>query len=402
MLRTFVGTLFAVILAATALALHSRAQDDNAITIWKVGSPYTGDIPDARLPAALAGEAATRGWTLQIKSFPAQGFAERFAAAIRAQSTPDVVVFDNFGIMNGARTPLGTFSGIGTDPVARKRLVPVTTSFDDVLLPARGWAFLFTGSRHYARARELASRAPRCADTSSTPTLPKDLAVPQIAAAYLTRDSSSMQRYAEDQRLPDTPSKNDPRSGLALISGSVKVGKVAVCGGWGNDRLVVATVNTSYQSDTAVGHAPLVLVFQKAEGWQLLAAARDPVSNRDFVRALPTLSEKLARDLPLGAMPLPALLRSPADGRFPVPGNGSRFGDFEWQSSPSQDVVAEIVEFRYADDARLFMVRPSRPGVTSRISAGMLWSTGGQWDWRVWSITRAGEVAFSDVRTFVN
>lgn len=402
MLRTFAGAALAALLAVTALAVRSTAQDETAITIWKVGSPYTGEIPHTRMPAALAGDAARRGWSLHLAAFPAQGFAARFAAAARSGSAPDVVVFDNFGIMNGASTPRGTFVGIGADPAVRKQLVPVTTSFDDILLPARGWAFLFKGSSHHARARELAARTPRCADPSSAASLPKDLAVPQIAAAYLTGDNASMRRYAEDQRLANLPTKVDPRSGLASISGAVKVGKVAVCGGWGNDRLVVVTANASYQSDTAVGHAPLVLVLQQAEGWQLLAAARDPVTNRDFVARLFILSDKLERELPLGAAPVPAVLRSPDDGRFPVPGNGARFGDFEWQTSPSPDVVAEIAEFRYADDARLFLLRPPRPGVTSRVSTGLLWSTGGTWAWRVWSITRAGEVTFSDVRTFMN
>ena len=36
------------------------------------------------------------------------------------------------------------------------------------------------------------------------------------------------------------------------------------------------------------------------------------------------------------------------------------------------------------------------------VSAGQLWTTRGEWAWRVWSITRSGEIAFSEVRTFVH
>ena len=75
---------------------------------------------------------------------------------------------------------------------------------------------------------------------------------------------------------------------------------------------------------------------------------------------------------------------------------------FEWQSSTSEDVVAEIAEFSYHDDARLFLLRPRNPGASQHISAAQLWSTHGEWAWRVWSITMSGEIAFSEGRTFVH
>ena len=94
------------------------------------------------------------------------------------------------------------------------------------------------------------------------------------------------------------------------------------------------------------------------------------------------------------ALPAPAMLLSPADGDSPRPSNGQGFGFFTWRSSPSEDVVAEVAEFAYQDDARLFVGRPALPG--SRISSGQLWTTGGNWNWRVWSITRSGDIVFSD------
>ena len=176
-----------------------------------------------------------------------------------------------------------------------------------------------------------------------------------------------------------------------------------MCGGWGNERLAFVTVNASYQADTTIGHASLLLAFRKTSSlWRLLVAARDPLSNRQFVTLLPGLSKLLARDIPAGPLPASATLRSPENGRFPLPANSARFGDFEWQSSPSDDVVAEIVEFSYHDDARLVLLRPRKPGVPRHVSAGQLWTTGGEWAWRVWSITSSGEIAFSEVRTFVH
>jgi hypothetical protein len=386
MFRTLAYAAFVILLLVTP-----QAQTHTVIEIWKVGSPHTGDIPDTSMPTALAREAAERGLRLNIEAFPAQGFAARFAAAAQDGTAPELVVFDNFGVMDGIITQLGTFVGIGVDPFIRNQFVQVTSALDELLPPAHGWAFLFASSSNYARARELALRTPRCTGTASTKNLPADLAIPKVAAAYLTGDSVLF--YADDERL----SRLTPTPGVVSVRG------VAVCGGWGNERLALVTANAAYQADAKVGHASVVLAFRKiGSRWQLLAAARDPVSTSEFVKRLPTLSTMLARNSPAGPVPTPALLRSPQPGRFPVPASGERFGDFEWQSSTSEDVVAEIAEFRYSDDARLFLLRPQSPGVISRVSTGSLWTTKGEWAWRVWSITGSGEITFSEMRTFVH
>jgi hypothetical protein len=388
MFRAFGCTAFAALLILTP-----QAQTGTTIRIWKVGSPHTEDTPHAEMPPALAREAGSRGWRLSINAFPAQAFAGRFFAASRNGSAPDVLVLDNFGTMDGIVTELGSFVGIGQDPVIRNQLIQVTSSFDELLGPARGWIFLITSSANYAAARELALRTPRCEDASSARSLTTDLAVPEVAAAYLAGDNAGILRHADPERL----------SGLRRNLEPVTVGSVAVCGRWGNERLAFAMANASYQADTTIGHAPLLLGFRKTTSlWRLLVAARDPVSNHHFVTLLPGLSKILAHDIPAGPLPTPATLRSPPNGRFPVPPNGARFGDFEWQSSTSGDVVVEIAEFSYHDDARLFLLRPRKPGVPQHISAGQLWSTRGEWAWRVWSITMSGEIAFSEVRTFVH
>ena len=271
----------------------------------------------------------------------------------------------------------------------------MTRSFDELLGPVRGWTFLVTSSANHDAARALALRPPRCADASSAQSLPADLAVAEVAAAYLAGDNAGLLRHADPERLTGLRSNLEP----------VTVGGVAVCEGWGNERLAFVTVNASYQADTRIGHASLLLAFRKTSSlWRLLVATRDPVSNRQFVTLLPAFSKMLARDIPAGPVPTPATLRFPENGRFPLPANGARFGDFEWQSSTSDDVVAEIAEFSYHDEARLVLLRHRNPGVPrhAHVSAGQLWTTGGEWAWRVWSITRSGEVAFSEVRTFVH
>jgi hypothetical protein len=356
-------------------------------------SPHTGDTPHTELPPAVAREAGSRGWRLSLEAFPAEGFAGRFAAALKDGSAPDLLVFDNLGIRNGIATELGTFVGIGEDPGTRKQLIQVTSSFDELLGPARGWTFLVTSSANHAAARALALRPARCADASSVQSLPPDLAVAEVTAAFLTGDNAGMLRHADHERLTGPRPNREP----------VSVGGVAACRGWGNERLAFVAVNASYQADTTIGHASLLLAFRKTSSqWRLLVAARDPVSNRQFVTLLPAFSRTLARAVPAGPVPAPAVLRSPQSGGFPVPANTARFGDFEWQSSSSEDVVAEIAEFSYHDDARLVLLQRRNPGVARHVSAGQLWTTGGEWAWRVWSITRSGEIAFSEVRTFVH
>ena len=171
----------------------------------------------------------------------------------------------------------------------------------------------------------------------------------------------------------------------------------------GNEQLAFVTVNASYQAETTIGQASLLLAFRKISSlWRLLVAARDPVSNRQFAAGLPALSEMLPGNIPAGPVPIPATLRSPQNGQLPIPANGARFGDFEWRSSPSEDAVAEIAEFSYDDDARLFLRPTERSGGRRHVSAGQLWTTRGEWAWRVWSISKSGEIAFSDVRTFVH
>jgi hypothetical protein len=87
---------------------------------------------------------------------------------------------------------------------------------------------------------------------------------------------------------------------------------------------------------------------------------------------------------------------------MPIAAPGERFGSFRWQSGPSDDVVAEIGEFVYEDEARLILVTPVGPGSRPEISAGKLWTTKGEWSWRIWSVARTGELTFSEARTFVH
>ena len=183
---------------------------------------------------------------------------------------------------------------------------------------------------------------------------------------------------------------------------AVHVRALAACRVYGNDRIAFVPVNASYEADTTLGHAAVVLVFRKRSSqspWQLLAAARDPVSTTEFAQQAAKMTERLVNVDHMAPLLATATLLS-RDGEYPPPSSArERFGSFHWRSSPSDDVIAEIVEFSYHDDARLFLLAP-RPAARSRISAGSLWTTRSVWSWRVWSVSRTGDVVFSDTRTF--
>jgi hypothetical protein len=121
------------------------------------------------------------------------------------------------------------------------------------------------------------------------------------------------------------------------------------------------------------------------------------------VKAIPELATLLQKPWTPDSKPMPAKLLSPEDGQYPGAPAGQRFGEFSWQPSLSTDVVAEILEFAYKDDARLFVEFLSGDHPASeKISAGMLWHSGSLWQWRVWSISGAGAVSFSESRSFPN
>ena len=290
-------------IAVVAQPADPGLSQHQVIRIWRVGSPHTGDIPAPTVAARFRREAARHDLRVAVESFPARGFAALFADAVARNLAPDILVFDNFGVMIQAASD------------------------------------------------------------------PERLSLPWARRDTLT------------------------------------TGQVRACELWRTDRFAVAVMNAAYQGETALGHSRVVLVLVRTTAdWRLLAAARDPITVGAFAEALPQLASALQANPGANALPPPgaAVLLSPPPGVFPSAPKGQRFGRFIWQPAASDAVVAEIVEFAYEGDVRLFLAAPSRAGLRSSITAGALWSTKGPWYWRVWSISRTGEIAFSEARTFIH
>ena len=177
---------------------------------------------------------------------------------------------------------------------------------------------------------------------------------------------------------------------------------IETCSYWGTDHLAFVQARASYTSPAAIGWASTLMVLRKlSDQWRLLAASTDPISNKSFVSEILAVVRLITKPWTPNNAPQPASLLSPQDGEFPEAAPGARFGDFSWHPSPSGGEVAEIVEFAYHDDARLITVFFSGAApATEHCSAGLLWTAGGEWRWRVWAISDSGGVSFSQPRHF--
>jgi hypothetical protein len=425
MLKTPVFILFTVIFMA-AISVHgSKASDEPSvesnhgveselqeIIVWKVGDPHKGETPDTDISPNLEKIAGKMGFRFVVRAFPAIGFAQQFFDAFNAGEEPDILAINNYGIIDGIRTALGDFIGIGSDPTVREKLVKVSESFWG--LKSNGWEFLVTSSKHADAAASLALRSfeydlfwgfihTDYGRMKLSP-LSNELQeiVPDIALAFLQGDRAVLAAFEDRERLHTD----------IQVPKQFNILKMKILGKWGNARLAFVPVVSIHKSANQWGRISLLLILRKQDGqWKLLAASTDPISTSVGIRDL----AKLLRQSPASAkIPLPAKLLAPKDGQFPEPPQGQRFGNFFWQPSTSSDIVAQVFEFAYGSvaygsDVRLLLrvsSDDSRPvpwefPKNNQISAGVLGNSGHN-RWRVWSISDSGTISFSDSRSFIH
>lgn len=360
------------------------------ITVWKVGDPYTGATPDAALPRSLDLAAEKLGYGLRAKAFRIQDFASAFFRAFANHQPPDILVFNNPGVLDGVSTPLGRFKGIGTDPAIHAALVEVTESL--TALEGRGWEYLIRTSPNFEAAQALALRPPECAANQGA-TLPPDLGeiTEQSASAYI-ENSPAIKNFEDPDRLHTAVTVPKERH----------VHTIKACGDLGTDHLAFVPAVASYTSPGTIGWISSLMVFRKqSDQWRLLAASTDPVSNKSFVGQIPAVVRLITKPWTPTNTPEPPSLVSPQNAAIPAAAPGARFGSFSWHPSSSGGEVAEIVEFAYHNDARLFAILFSGPApATEHCSASMLGTAQGIWRWRVWSVSESGGVSFSQSRHF--
>jgi hypothetical protein len=399
------------------------APQEQVITVWKVGSrDFT---PDTAIDPDLAAKAGGSGYKLQVEAVPATDFASAFVAAFERNQQPDILMLYDVRVIAGLATAPGTRGGRVNVERIGKGLVEVTESLAGLEAPRphgpreprfiAGWELLSRTSRSFEAARSLALQPAECGESSQNQLAPGGLqsAADSAARAYLERASALHEIEDADRLHTGTGDSREPQELFPLrpfarsdihtpLVGELHVTDTKVCGHWGNDHLAFVQTVSTYESENALGHLTLLLVFRNEQGqWRLLTASTDPVSNTEFVKEIPKLTASIQNPWNPDSKPMPAKLLSPEDGRRPEPPAGKRFGDFTWQPSTSTDVVAEIAEFGYKDDARLFVRFLSADHSASQaISSGLLWWTLSLWQWRVWSISGAGAVSFSESRSF--
>ena len=198
------GGLIAQVNAAT------RTRANSLIRIWIVGSPHTGELPKPIVPSQFRRQVENLGYTIDVKTFRAMGFAAKFLQALQEHNEPEVLTFDNYGVLSGIRTANGWIDGIVTDYQTASSLVLVHEALSSLLPPQRGWVMLIRSALNYEAARTLSMLPPVCngefgvaVDAPTIePQLKQALETATFAArAYLSCDQSTLSVVSDASRL---------------------------------------------------------------------------------------------------------------------------------------------------------------------------------------------------------
>ena len=399
---------FACVLLTLFLHAGSSAQSSNkVIRVWTVGSPHTGALPPAVLFSEFSQRAESLGYKIEVKTFRANGFAARFRQALQDHHEPEILTFDNYGVILGIQTPTGWVEGVDSARQVAPSLALVHETMTS--LQPRGWVMLVRSAVNYDAARALAMRPPECDGQSIDPRLREAEEKAVLATqAYIDCDRSTLSSISDESRLvqqcflPQSDSKVESVK-ACRVSGNQKLAVVSLVSGFSAE---VREVNATYQTRHAMdlGQQSILAVLRNENGtWRLLAITHDPVNTvaQNARTSALAFVNKLDQEQLTGNTPELARLLTP-DGVYPRPPQGERFGDFLWAPSQSTDVIGQVVEFMWAKDTnwgltRLFFL----PANETKLSSGYLMS-GGPSIWRVWSINKAGDVAFSEQRSFRN
>ena len=269
---------------------------------------------------------------------------------------------------------------------------------------------LVRSASNFEAARALSMRPPECdAASRATPssTILREAQQKAVAAtrAYVDCDRSTLDAISDESRLvqPCFKAQSDSKAEL-----------VKACSVTGNDKLAFVSLVSRFSAVVRdpraltfsrpgmnLGQQSILAVLTNQSGtWRLLAITHDSANTRSRIAVTTnTLVNSLEPGAPIGMTPEPARLLTP-NGVYPLPPKGQYFGDFIWEPSQSTDVIGQVVEFMWAKETnaaltRLFFLPPTE----NKISSGLL-MTAVPTVWRVWTVTRAGDIAFSDQHSF--
>lgn len=403
--------IFAFVLLTLAPVGHTKS-NTNVIRVWTVGSPHTNALPPAVVPPELRQRAESLGYTIQVETFRAGGFTDKFREALQTHNEPEILTFDNYGVISGIQTQKAWVEGLYPASRVAWSLALVHETLSS--LQPRGWVMLVRSAVNYEAALALAMPPAQCelqsgvvdsASVESPLRLAQEKAV-FATRAYLDCDRSTLAGISDESCLVQQ---------CYLPKSDMKVQSVNTCRVSGNDKLAFVTLVSTFtaevrEPDTAsrskqgidLGQQSILAVLRNVGGtWRLLAITHDPMNTVARIPLTNTnaILKSLDQGQPTGITPAAAQPLMP-DGLFPVPKKGERFGDFIWQPSSSSDVIGQAVEFSLGKDTnwgftRLFFLPPNE----NKLSSGLLMGEGTS-AWRVWSISKAGDVAFSEQHSF--
>jgi hypothetical protein len=365
------------------------------ILIWSIGSPHTGETPRPEIPDELQAEAAGLGYRLEIKTFPAMGFADRFFVARVQNEEPDILAIDNWGLIRGINTALGVFQGIGADRKVQESLVDVSLSLSQ-LVPNGGWQVLITSSKNHAAARELALRKLKCdavySSVSSRNSGEQDKdaksTAEKAATAFFGNDIESLKILADGKYPDGAPNLDQP---------AATVRQVNTCGMWANQRLAFVSTSVLFERGSSIGRRDIVTILSKANSrWQLLHLFEYDHVVRELVVTLPLYfrdegGATLQKPTWLTPPQESAFLRFPAELR-PV---------FEWTRATDGKVIY-LLETQLGGGGKWFQNRIkliNEPGEEATIKLQAPHTVGAQpHRSRVWAINPDGAITVSDWR----
>ena len=409
-LSTCALLIFILHASFVAAEASSKSNSNVVIRVWTVGSPHTNALPAAVVPPKLQQKAQSLGYTIEVETFRPAGFAARFHQALLEHNEPDILTFDNYGVLIGIRTAVGTFEGLALDARVASSLVLVHESLAS--LQGIGWVMLVRSSVNYEAAKVLAMHSPACdPEPGPTATIRPELQQAQekatlVTRAFLSCDLSTLSLNSDDSRLgrecflPESEAKVQFVK-PCRVSGNRNLAFVSLVGNF-SAQLRGPSTNRGLVHSVELGQKSVLAVLRNQGGtWRLLAITDDPVNNMaGRPLTTPSIDRSLDDGQTAGIPPEPARLLT-SDG-IHLPKTGPRYVDLTWLPSPSPEVDGQVVEFMWGKDrnwglTRLFFL----PASESKLSSGHLMSSGAT-VWRVWSITKAGEVAFTQQHTFKN
>ena len=252
----------AVVLCLLITLSPSCASSRRDVIIWRVGSPHRrSEVPAKDASSLVRNLAAKQDVELAVDAFPADGFQTRFRESQARESLPDLLVFDNMGVLTGFPPQYGGgYEGIAENPSMRRDFIRVTGTFESLLGPQRGWTYLHKQSPNHTRAKRLALTQPTCPDWTHWPAEHSEVIpiVRSTAMAYLRGERERLRILADPERLETTPAKTWQRARVDLVQ---------PCGIIANETLAFAWLQVVYQTSSALGHKPLLVVLRKfAEG----------------------------------------------------------------------------------------------------------------------------------------